>query len=103
MSILYFDRKGNPIVDITQWGKMFEDRNYQIVKQDKLPNGCFVSTVWLGLDHSHGGTEPLIFETMVFLKDEELAQERYSTEKEALDGHRILLAKYSIERSLNHD
>ena len=31
-----------------------------------LPNGGFVSTVFLGLDHAWGGRAPEVFETMVF-------------------------------------
>lgn len=52
-----------------------------------------VSTVDLGLDHSHGFGEPLYYETMIFnWEDEEENpfrnfQERYTTEEEARIGH----------------
>jgi hypothetical protein len=73
------------------------DMEYKVVKQETLPDGKWISTVWLGLDHSHMGTPPLIFETMVFesrgsMKD--LDQDRYSTEIEALAGHEAMKAKW---------
>ena len=60
-----------------------------------------VSTVWLGVDHSFGDGEPIIFETMIFAPDEygaELARydgwiDRYVTEPAALAGHDRLVAE----------
>lgn len=48
----------------------------------------WVSTVWLGLDHSWSGGPPLIFETMIFggPLDQDY-QQRYSTVEEARAGH----------------
>lgn len=54
-----------------------------------------VSTVDLGIDHSFGLGKPLYYETMIFLKGNDLEEEnifvdyqvRYSTEKEARKGH----------------
>jgi hypothetical protein len=57
---------------------------------------CYVSTVWLGLDHSFDDGPPLIFETMIFvprLKDRSRPSspdcwtERYSTQDQARLGH----------------
>lgn len=56
-----------------------------------LPSRSFgVSTVFLGLDHNFGGGPPLIFETMIFPSNNssETGCWRYSTEAEALEGHR---------------
>lgn len=62
-----------------------------------------LSTVFLGIDHSFGGGEPVLFETMIFEvkngtvgnatgnKDEGEFQVRYCTEEEALWGHDILI------------
>ena len=53
-----------------------------------------VSTVFLSLDHQHGDGPPKIFETMVFggrsYHDEYC--ERYSTWKDAVDGHNDVVA-----------
>lgn len=83
----HYDKNGEPI-SLTEWARLFEDRDYQRVRSTMLA-GIHVSTVWLGLDHSFsdGGT-PVIFETMVFGKDddEEICV-RYCTEDEAIIGH----------------
>ena len=55
-----------------------------------------VSTVDLGLDHSFGIGKPLYYETMIFEKERNKEgfynsldyQVRYSTEKEAREGHK---------------
>jgi hypothetical protein len=59
------------------------DEKYKRVAQTALPDGKWVSTVWLGLNHAWNGGPPLIFETMVFtsLSDfTEIETRRYSTE-----------------------
>ena len=43
----------------------FSDPNQRIVKQEVVCH-CFVSTVFLGFDHSFGRGEPQLFETMIF-------------------------------------
>ena len=51
-----------------------------------------VSTVWLGIDHQFGNGPPLIFETMTFRGTHALGdQERYSTEAQAIEGHRRMV------------
>ena len=53
-----------------------------------------ISTVDLGLDHSFGYGEPLYYETMIFNWEDESGnpfeyyQERYTTEKQAREGHK---------------
>ncbi len=83
-----------------------KDPAYKIVKQEVLPNGLFVSTVWLGLDYgfplSDFGSpvafrQPVIFETMVFPKKgvfHELDMYRYCTEEEALAGHQYAVDQW---------
>jgi hypothetical protein len=91
--VSYYNRKGEPI-ELMKWARLFENIDYKVVQQDQLP-GVLVSTVWLGLDHSFGGTTPLIFETMTFPTAEsglEQEQDRYSTEREAREGHARILA-----------
>lgn len=55
-----------------------------------IVRGSLVSTVFLGLDHSHGGSTPVLFETMVFAGEGGGSSEycrRYSTYEEAKKGH----------------
>jgi len=60
-----------------------------------------VSTVWLGIDHnfSRGEHRPHIFETMVF-GDCDFDQDcvRYSTEQDALEGHRRTMEDLAMGR-----
>lgn len=75
------------------------DKKHQRLAETTLPDGKWISTVWLGLDHGQWG-RPLYFETMVFPKQgdfTELECERYSTEEEALAGHAAVVAKWSKE------
>lgn len=96
----YYDRKGMPLDDLMEWARLFEDKDYQIIKQTRHKEKgreFWLSTVWLGLDHNFGFGPPLIFETMsleykpkwneVIASETEWEwQERYSTEEEALEA-----------------
>ena len=88
-----YNREGEPISH-EEWARMFEDHEYQVVKQDTLDNGIFVSTVWLGLNHAFGGGPHRIFETMVFGGQEEL-QNRYATLSDAESGHQAMIEQVS--------
>lgn len=105
----WYDKEGNPLLTddalggSSEWErkmdeieKLLSDKNYKIIKQEWTPDKKYwVSTVWLGLDYNYGEGPPLIFETMVFKDGEERELERYSTQEEALRGHKKLLKKYS--------
>lgn len=98
----YYDRQGNPI-SMEEWSKKLNDRTYQRVAETTLSDGKWVSTVWLGLNHSFGDGLPLFFETMVFpSKDNfnELDCQRYSSEEEALKGHKEMVEKWQKEIAL---
>jgi len=84
--------------DALTWARWFEaNRETRIVKQGTLPNGLFVSTVFLGLNHRFGPGPPLLFETMVFPREgeyDELGTDRYSTWVEAEEGHAKMVHKW---------
>jgi hypothetical protein len=96
-----YDRQGKPM-SLEDWGSRLEkDKSYRRVAETTLPNGLYVSTVWLGIDHSFGEGPPLIFESMAFQSQApgeflgpDLDQMRYSTEEEALAGHKMMVAKW---------
>lgn len=91
----YYDRQGNPIT-MHEWAAALETQRR--VAETTLPDGKWVSTVWLGLDHRFGSGAPVIFETMVFPADGDFGDidcERYSTEAEALAGHAAMVEKWS--------
>ena len=72
--------------DLMEWAKQMEGKN-RIVEQSQL-GGVKVSTVFLGLDHSFGDGQPLLFETMIFRGEHDQYQDRYSTWDEAVEGHK---------------
>ncbi len=62
-----------------------------------LKDGTEVSTVWIGSNWG-GNDPPLIFETMVFAKDgDSIDKRRYSTEAQALDGHKATVQKWTAD------
>ena len=83
------------------WAKDFEDRanNGGFVAQETLPNGIYISTIWMGLDHNYGAGRPLIFETMVFgaKAGKDLDQDRYASLEEAKAGHAAMVKKYKAK------
>ncbi len=102
----FYRRDGTPYppghVGLLEWARDCQKVTLKRVSFDKLPNGIEVSTVWLGLDHNYGfNNRPLIFETMLFVPchkkilGHEFYREqigdtwRYSTEEEALRGHKM--------------
>ena len=83
---MFYDKEKNKIDMVTALKLMSSDE-YCIVKQTKLDNGLFISTVWLGLNHSWVEDGIILFETMVFQGREELATFRYESLQEAYEGH----------------
>jgi hypothetical protein len=124
---MYYDRAGFPIpcevdADVTDgagvfmptlsWAQRMQDHDYRVVACDDLPDGSYLSTVWLGLDHSYGFGRPLIFETMRFHPDTDYAsrdfpdpygepgetteQLRYTTEEEAFAAHHEIVRRIRV-------
>lgn len=84
-----------PVVDTIAWGMKMQTRHAKF----NLKHYCWfgfgvpspfgsVSTVFLGLDHSFGRSEPLLYETMIFGGPLDQEQWRYSNESEARAGHK---------------
>ena len=97
----FYNRKGEPI-DVLTWGILFDDTAYKILRQTCLPDGKWVSTVWLGINYNYGEGPPLIFETMVFPSTDDLSEidmERYATAEQAEAGHVALVEKWTSNGS----
>ena len=91
-----YQRDGTPYSSgdegLLEWTRDFGADN--IVRQDKLSDGSFISTVWIGLEldtfimgrgRAH---QPLIFETITWdARDEIVEMRRYPTENDAIVGH----------------
>lgn len=78
---------------LEEWSNFIENRlptNYLHVGDDTV-DGKRVSTVFIGICHNFNpdSNVPIVFETMVFEDyGSSIYQERYSTYKEAEDGHK---------------
>ena len=83
---LWYAPDGTPLADFTELAQYQAEK---VVKQERVWWGGFVSTVWLGLDHSFGDGPPLIYETMVFPPHsyDDLKCDRYPSRKAATIGH----------------
>ena len=90
---MYFDMEGIPIT-LRQWSDAMaiSARDLRVIRSEYI-GSYFISTVWLGLDHSFDSGPPLIFETMIFDKSgnpdswSDIYMDRYPTKAEALEGH----------------
>lgn len=105
MGVGKYDKTGRPI-DLATWCRLSEDLEYRRIGSTDLPDGSWVSTVWLGLDHSFSGVgPPLIFETMVFgpardekgRREQSLDMARWSTLDEALHGHEQMVVRWTAK------
>jgi len=76
--------------DLLKWARAFEDFKARRVDRTEFPNGTYVSTVFLGLDHQFLDGPPLLFETMIFNDDSgrESYCDRCSTWDEAVEMHK---------------
>lgn len=93
-----------PCNDLHEWGSWFEEATKtqrRVVRKERYAEGTpeeiEISTVFLGLCHRFGsGGPPLVFETMVFAKDESIEQdmERCCTWNEALAMHDRMADQY---------
>ena len=100
MGQLYILDGKNPVrcFDTTEWG--YQSKGDKIIGKDRF-GSVSVSTVFLGMDHSFGGGDPVLFETMIFGGEHDQYQERYCTWDEAEKGHQIacdLVNKITIDR-----
>lgn len=97
MKDIYFNREGEPI-SAQEWTRLFESKAYrQIDYIDRY--GFSISTIWLGLDHSFGFGDPMIFETLLEGPNGFSEMFRYSTEAAAVKHFNELRDQYCPEPS----
>lgn len=92
------DEAGEPVPceDILEWASWFaQSHEARVVVKTELPSGTTVSTVFLGIDHGFRGGEPVLWETMMFGGNYDLACDRYRSRRDAIVGHEmwVLVAK----------
>lgn len=86
------NRSGEPELceNVIQWARWFENGDARIVASDRVGD-VRVSTVFVGLDHSYGDGEPLLWETMIFGGPHDGYQNRYTSKADAIVGHATAL------------
>lgn len=81
-------------VPLMEGARAFENTDSRRVGYDELGNLSYVSTVFLGLDHSFlSDGPPVLYETMIFNGPYSDWQDRYHTRAEALEGHNKVVAR----------
>lgn len=83
------NKQGEPVPepDIQKWGAFLKDMEARRVDRTCF-NGGYVSTVFLGLDHSFTDDEtPVLWETMIFGGPHDMYQDRYTSREDAVAGH----------------
>ena len=76
------------IVDCGKW--LEENPERKAVKQEHIDD-VFISTVFLGLDHSWNSDTLVLWETMIFGGEHDQYMDRYSSYEDALEGHQTAL------------
>lgn len=101
------DQKVAIPVNFGEWAIWFEKAGQDRIVKQEVVGEWFVSTVFLGIDHSFGlSPARKLFETMVFVNERTVKsnfskkkyradqyQERYSTWPQAEKGHDAIVAK----------
>lgn len=109
-----FDSEGNTMQCdwcMECWGRWWHDNRcvaYETISSDPK---VIVSTVFLGIDHDFSLTGiPVLWETMILGGEHDGYQERYTTRKDAMEGHEraVMFAKgvkvdYEQKEENTHD
>ena len=91
-----------PCLRMMRWARWMETADRRVAEDyltttvDGEKISIRISTVFLGLDHSFGNGDPLLFETMIFGGPNGGEQARYHTWAEAEDGHQLLLNREQL-------
>lgn len=75
--------------DPMMWAKWYETADRRVA-HTAITEDIYVSTVFLGLDHSYFAGSPVLFESMVFGGEQDGDCQRYHTWDEAEAGHEKL-------------
>lgn len=99
MDAYTLNERAEPVkADVDTWAKRF-DRAQRVVAQTSVGN-AFVSTVFLGLDHQWGNGPPVLYETMAFVDDKGVEEERYHTAAEACAGHLAMCETMALRENV---
>jgi hypothetical protein len=97
---LYYKLDGVRPVPLESFPFIFQDKETRRVAFTEISKDIEVSTVFIGIDHSHGNSEkPILFETLVFGGEMDGVMRRYSSWFEAEQGHQLIVDK--IRKSIS--
>ena len=99
-----------PCNDLLKWADWMQTANC-VVRKDtakvtfagKPVGEIMISTVFLGLDHSFGGDEPLLFETIVFGGPLDQEMERCTTWEAAEKMHEKMIERVKLAEKTQFD
>ena len=100
------DADNNPVLepDVVKWAKWYETANRHV--GNTVIGGIKISTVFLGLDHNFGGSgPPVLWESMIFGGENDDYQERYTSYKRAVNGHKLavdMVKKELFEKKIDY-
>lgn len=84
--------------DVYAWLQWWQrNRKRRTIDQCSTKDGTYVSTVFLGFDHSIGEDAPILWETYDSSGE---VLERYATREEALQGHKRTVSRHGGKVSL---
>ena len=90
------DENSEPVeIDIlsSSYSSYKESQEKHTIQDENIGDCEIVSTTFLGLDHSYGVGDPVLFETMVFGGKLDQEQVRYTSWEDAKKGHKKMLEK----------
>ena len=85
-----------PCDDLLTWGEWLGTADRRVARTE-ISASLFVSTVFIGLDHSFGNGPPLLFETMVFRNGSGGEEDRCSTWEQAEQQHAKMVEQVTKE------
>ena len=100
MSDTYVLDKNNNVIpepNLIRWATWLESADRKIARE--TIGDSDISTVFLGIDHSFGVGDPLLFETMVFGGQFDDEQERCGTMAGAIKMHDLMCAKVRAQKN----
>lgn len=101
---LYFKLDGHTPVPC-ELDEVDFDIKTRLVAETKIDDDCWVSTVFLVINHAWDDGTPVLFETMIFGGEHNEYQKRYCTWEEAEEGHReaVLLAYKTRQEAVRNE
>jgi hypothetical protein len=93
--ILDVDGEPTPCADVLAWAQWYQSDDLRRQIASTEIGSCRVSTVFLGINHSFGAGQPVLWETMIFGGLRDTDGERYTSADAARVGHElwVLVAK----------